>query len=299
MNKEFKNTIKKRIKQSSLYIPIWNICSFPRLMLDRFGIIRNYVLFPIIAFLRTHKVGKFYEGYERLDSYRGKYSGQRCFILAAAPSLRIEDAERLSNEKTFVLNSFFKLYDRTTFRPTFYVELDPDGEEVYYGEGDFNPGQFAKECAFINDVVKKRKRGYKNTVYLPVNWLDHWVSLYRPGYNPGKNLKHSRDMLWGTYDQWSVTGNTIELAAYMGFSEIYLLGIDNDYNPNVKYATGEAVSKDFNKMDNVKWVHDAMASAYAFLDKETKRYGVHVYNASRGGKLEEFDRVNFDSIDFK
>lgn len=39
-----------------------------------------------------------------------------------------------------------------------------------------------------------------------------------------------------------------------------------------------------------------MITGYRFMERETKKRGIHIFNASRGGMLEEFDRVDFDSL---
>ena len=36
--------------------------------------------------------------------------------------------------------------------------------------------------------------------------------------------------------------------------------------------------------------------AYEFIKKETEKQGVKVYNATRGGALEVFERVDFDLL---
>ena len=64
--------------------------------------------------------------YEKLKSLKDQHKGERCFIVATGPSLRIEDLNLLRNEFTFSMNSIFLLFDETDWRPTYYGIQFPD-----------------------------------------------------------------------------------------------------------------------------------------------------------------------------
>ena len=93
----------------------------------------------------------------------------------------------------------------------------------------------------------------------------------------------------------------------MGFSEIYLLGIDHNYaksineegkvveNPDVK----DYFTEDYDSDIKDQVVHDMRAPTQAFASVEQlsrKLNTFRVYNATRGGKLERFERVDFDQV---
>ena len=101
----------------------------------------------------------------------------------------------------------------------------------------------------------------------------------------------------------TVTYAMLQLAVYMGFQKIYLLGIDHQYA--TEYANGKK------RQNNVKNYSSLLAdendvSGFYLIDKTTLAYraarkyadahGIEMYNATRGGKLEEFERVDFDSL---
>jgi hypothetical protein len=105
---------------------------------------------------------------------------------------------------------------------------------------------------------------------------------------------------------FTVTYGAIQLAYYMGFSEVYLVGIDHNYSISLN-EKGVPVMKDdvkdyfegskaSNKGLNLpRIVESTMAymTARKFADAHE---GFTVYNATRGGKLEAFERVNLDEV---
>ena len=85
----------------------------------------------------------------------------------------------------------------------------------------------------------------------------------------------------------------MQIAIYMGFKEIYLLGCDNSY------------SDDKNKQHFVESGHydptyktagDRMVVAYMEAKKYADSKNVKIYNATRGGMLEVFPRVDLDEV---
>lgn len=260
-----------------------------------YGYIRNYILFPIAGFLRMHHVGGCYKRYAFLDQLRNKHAGRRCFILATGPSLRQEDVEMLSGEITIAVNSFYRLYPKTEFRPTYYMTLDPDVQKTVEDANMRQIKDLAKDGVFFNSIVRNKVEG---AFYLPYCYQDHWFMQFEPGHDHAKNLKCSDNLLWGFYDKYTITIAAIEMAAHMGCKEIYLLGVDCNYSGPVNYFfTPEKNEVALSPCEfQAAAVQHAMTCGYRFIEKESKNRGFCVYNATRGGMLEEFERVNFDEL---
>ena len=93
---------------SKRYIALSCLRHFPSFIRDVWC---GYVAWPVTSRLRAHHVRPFYSEYsERLEALKGKYEGQRCFIVATGPSLTIQDVEALKDEKTFGLNRLYQIY---------------------------------------------------------------------------------------------------------------------------------------------------------------------------------------------
>lgn len=98
-------------------------------------------------------------------------------------------------------------------------------------------------------------------------------------------------------DCFTVTNMLISLAVYMGFKEIYLLGVDCDYSREKAHI--EETLADRVRRDDPSYLMpraDLMLYGYGLMDRVARENGCRVYNATRGGKLETFQRVPLEKI---
>lgn len=219
---------------------------------------------------------------------------KRCFIIGNGPSLRISDLEKLKNEDSFAVNRIFKIFDKTTWRPTYYCAHDTK----VLNETISSLNDVLCECdlVFINSAFKgKAKFSLKKFPFF-------FYGIQKEFYPEMPCF--SEDISKGINEGYTVTYSCIQLAAYMGYKEIYLLGLDHSYKVEKK-ADGSIKNN-----DNVKenYMHGLEGANYFLpqLDKTELAYkkaklyceehGIVIKNATRGGMLEIFDRVDFDSL---
>ena len=92
----------------------------------------------------------------------------------------------------------------------------------------------------------------------------------------------------------------------MGFSEIYLLGVDHNFskmvdkNGNVmedKSIKSHFVDNYNSDIQDLGFHVDEATEAYISAEKlSLQQKTFRIFNATRGGKLEVFERVDFDSL---
>ena len=138
-----------------------------------------------------------------------------------------------------------------------------------------------------------------------MDFLNHFF------YILNKNYAFSKKADRFIYDGNTVTYMSIELAAYMGFSEIYLLGVDHNYpilrDNSGKVTVDKTVAAHFYETADDNYGDDSKHFKSAAIELVTKMYetaekysrdfgSFRIYNATRGGKLEVFERVEFDSL---
>lgn len=271
------------------YVSIYNVFSAN-------GYFRNYVAFPINAFLRVHHIGGQYKKYEELEKMKDIHKGERCFIIATGPSLRWEDLNKLKKEVTFSLNSLYRGYSLSDFRPDYYFIGDRD-VLIDFDKTDIKLSELAKKAVFLNDMIKRTDNKVLPT---PIDYLDHWFNYGNKHYNYYRNLKFSDNIVWGLYDKWTATTCLIEIAIYMGCKEIYLMGVDCNYSLKNLHFTKTEYEK-FASAPNKNLETAAVQQlsniiGYEFVNREAKKRGVKIYNATRGGSLEVFERVDFDKV---
>ena len=233
---------------------------------------------------------------KKLAAYRNKYAGQRCFFIGNGPSLRAEDLTRLheAGEITFGFNRVYNIFDQTPWRPTFYISQD---EKMLSG------------CA---DTVRQLDL---NAKFIPIQlkWW-HGISIEDalsfniiPQQTEDSNaFLFSDDISAGIYNSSTGMYTAAQLAAYMGFSQIYFIGVDHHFRVS-QNSKGEVIvdnsvkdyfSEKYNEDKQNLYIPNTEKSTmtYIAMKKHCSQRGIQVYNATRGGKLEVFDRVNFDEV---
>lgn len=285
--------MKKRFNRNSyIYKMCRAIYKAPSLLFSCHGYTKQYVFFPIEAFCRKHHLWPFYDKNAKLlESLKDKHKGQRCFVIATGPSLTLNDVEMLRDEVTIGVNSIYRLYDKTDFRPTYYTVLDEEAQKN--SESNIDKYKVLSTAGTFMNNLRRIQR--PDVYYIPLCYQNHWFKLGDNRFDYSKNLKYCTDLLWGFYDKYTVTNVAIDLAIYMGCEEIYLIGVDCTWNgPKIHFD--ESDNSPVLSHDTAYHTQKAMMTGYRFMEKETKKRGIHIFNATRGGMLEEFDRVDFDSI---
>ena len=256
------------------------------------GLILNYAYFHICASVRIIRAifeSGFMAPVKKLKREKNEY---RCFIIATGPSLKIEDLLILKQhgETTFGLNSLYKLYSRTEWRPNYYVLIDRELFNEVYDANGFGFIDGLAEIATIVDYQNRARVDQKRTICLPYNKLSHETRFFP------LHFMYSENLLWGIYDAYTVTNAAINLAMSMGFKEIYLIGVDG-YTGPTRYASGlESKTGESKSLNYFSDTAKKMGYGYEFMKNIAVEKGVKIYNASRGGQLEVFERKDFDSL---
>jgi hypothetical protein len=259
------------------------------------GFIIQHDCFP--SWLLDALLFRFYKN--NILKYAAKHQGERCFIIGNGASLTTNDLEKISLEKTFATNKIYKIYKQTQFRPTYYVAID------YFILDDLDTLTeqiHGIKFLYYNSISDKCYTGYDkhitNTEYFSINW----DARYSP--EPFNVPKFSNDISF-VYNGATVTYSCLQLAINMGFKEIYLIGVDNSFNLALK-NNGELVrtkleqdhfSSEYDTGDifqpfKIDFANSAYQSARDYADS----HGIKIYNATRGGKLDVFERIDFDTI---
>lgn len=226
----------------------------------------------------------------RIRRFKNIHKGERVFITCPGPSLTIQDLELLKNEYTIGVNSITKAYTKTNWRPTYYALIDIFSFGKYLHEHEVDGGTFCQREAFLHYRSQPKTQNGRET-YLLVdysNHLDDWMEK--------KKIEYSDDISVGVYDGFTVTNMAIQIAIYMGFKKIYLIGCDCDYSkPKIHFIEAPG---DKGKIE-AGWLPQAAALSIdgykAIRDFAYKRH-VEIYNVTRGGKLEVFYRDNLERV---
>ena len=221
------------------------------------------------------------------DKYKDIYYGKRCFIVATGPSLRMEDLEKIksSGDYSFGMNRVYLAFENTDWRPNFYVVndwrcIEESRDELL--DMDVKLKMFADST----DVIWKDKRSEGCLKYHT--------------HTPAASEKYTpiiNNMRYGLFNGATVTFDCIQIAVYMGFKEIYLLGVDFTFNVDYKDEKNHFVKNYYNKNSKTAcFDKDGQLHAYKSAKAYADKHDIKIYNATRGGALEVFERVDFDSL---
>ena len=224
-----------------------------------------------------------------LRNYKDIHTGKRCIIVANGPSLAKMDLTILGNELTFGLNRIYLNFPFSSFRPTYYVA--------------------------VNELVLKQFAHDITTLSMPkfVNWGQR---SYFPKKEPGIIYLKSKHVINDTFEQdlthpfvfgGTVTFVTLQLAFYMGFHQVVIIGLDHRFSENgtpneIKKRTTEIDSSHFHPdyfPKGVKWqLPDLLRSEidYSIARKFYESEGREILDATPGGNCNVFKKVDFTSI---
>lgn len=236
----------------------------------------------------------FYNRRPELERFHNIHKRERAFILGNGPSLRVSDLETLhkNHEICFGLNKIHKIYGQTAWRPDYICMSDARVISACEGELD----------KIISDsiVFMADRFFYSNEVHFCLDKVQyvHLKSEYFDPNLPGFSDDITEGVFWGgsvTYDL------TLQIAAYMGFKEIYLLGIDHNNIGSVTDSRNHFIPDYFNEEEKEVYKgitanFKAMDLAYQKAEIYSREHGFRIYNATRGGQLEVFERVDFDEL---
>lgn len=283
--------LKNKIKDNCILYNILKPLIFIRACIKGFprwlkGFVKYDIVFNLMKFLRLMKVKGFYEKYEGMLKMKNKHVGERCFVVATGPSLTIDDLNKLKNEITFSVNTIYKTFCHTDWRPTYFVMQDP----IVYGEKNKEGIDNTKcEQRFIADWVEQ---AYKDgDILFPVEVKDN----FRLQYMTEKKQAFSNDCYKVVHASCSVVYSVLQIAVYMGFKEIYILGCDCDYTGPVKHF-GTSEQEEIDVPWDMSVATDPTNRTFAAARNYAERHGIKVFNATRGGKLEAFERVDLDDV---
>jgi uncharacterized Rossmann fold enzyme len=230
--------------------------------------------------------------YSRLLQFKGKHKGERCFIIGNGPSLSASDLDRLKNEVTFAANRIYLMYNKTAWRPSYYALVDRLALIDSYHE--------------IAKVINCPSFYAANAIFNVDNFNLTDFYFFYPDFNfywkPNKKASFSEEP-FVMQTGGTVTYICLQLAAYMGFSEIYLLGVDNTSERVVKH-NGEIIfnnaqchfDKGYQSTQLLSYSIDVVNSSYQTALEYGESHNIKIRNATRGGELEIFERVDFDSL---
>jgi hypothetical protein len=222
----------------------------------------------------------------RLRALKNRHRGARCFILGNGPSLRRMDLGPLRSELTFGLNRIYLLFPKLGFTTTYHVAINPHVIE-----------QCAAEIAAL---PIPKFIAWEGRSALP---FDSRTVFLRSCY---KGLKFSTAPWRHIWQGATVTYVAMQLAYYMGFRQVILIGVDHHFatqgRPNqLVVSQGEDPDHFSGRYFGAgfRWqLPDLEMSEIAYELARERFYadGREVLDATVDGKLTVFPKVRYEDL---
>jgi len=222
----------------------------------------------------------------QLAKLKDAHQGERCFILGNGPSLKKTDLSKLRGEKTFGVNRIYLMFPELGFPTSFYLS--------------------------VNSLVIEQCAADIRNLSIPkfLSWRSHHliqptadtVFLHTTYTGPGFS-QDARGRLW---EGATVTYVALQLAFHMGFEQVILIGVDHNYTtkgtPNTTVVSQGDDPNHFNPNyfgKGFRWQLpdlDISEKGYLLARQAYQRAGRQVLDATIGGKLTIFPKVDYNSL---
>lgn len=227
----------------------------------------------------------------KLSELNGMFSGRRCFVMGNGPSLLKCDLSLLKDEVTIGSNAQYLSWETMGFIPTFFTVEDRLVAEDRASDLCALPQPTKLFPKYLLYCLRRSR----NSIFINFD-LD-----YEPF--PQFSGDFEKIVYWGG----TVSMLNLQLAYFLGCTEIYLVGFDHHYVVPDKIENNVITSQE----DDVNHLHpDYFGKGYRWHDpdlprmerayREARRFlderGILVRNATVGGRLEVFERVEYDSL---
>ena len=221
-----------------------------------------------------------------LSELKGRHQGERGFIIGNGPSLKNTDLTRLRDENTIGMNRFYMAFPELGFATTYFLSVN---------------SLVIEQCA---DDLRQ----------LPMPKFFSWrsrdlisptgdMAFLNTTYTGPKFAQDARGRLW---EGATVTYVALQLAFHMGFQEVILIGVDHSFTtqgtPNTTVVSQGDDPNHFHPGyfgKGFRWQLpdlDTSERAYRMAHQAYQQAGRQVLDATVGGKLQVFPKVNYNAL---
>jgi hypothetical protein len=222
----------------------------------------------------------------KIEKYKGLHNGEQCYIVANGPSLQKTNLDILKDDITFGLNRIYLSFENTSFRPTYYIAM--------------------------NELILDQFSGEIEDLDMPkfLNW-NHRRSFNQE--DPMVTFLKSKLVLQDTFQRditkpmvvgGTVTFVALQIAYYMGFRKVILIGLDHYYADKGIPNRTETREFDIDKSHfhtqyfpkGLKWqLPDLLRSEldYRIAREAYERDGREIIDATIGGKCQVFKKADY------
>ena len=230
------------------------------------------------------------ESIQKLKREHNLYAGKRCFVIGNGPSLQQTDISLLRDEYTFGMNRVYLAFQEWGFQTSFLVSVN-----------DLVIEQCSQDFQRL-DIPKYFSWRSSHLLY-PQGTPDLKTHFLFTTYTGPKFAEDVSKRLW---EGATVTYVCLQLAFYMGFKKVILVGVDHNFTTQGRanqtvVSQGEDLNH-FNKDyfgKGFRWqLPDLKTSerSYLLAKEAYNNAGREIVDATVGGSLTVFPKADWVSL---
>ncbi|MGY0797603.1 6-hydroxymethylpterin diphosphokinase MptE-like protein [Lysobacter sp. A286] len=222
----------------------------------------------------------------RFSLLHDRHRGERCVLIANGPSLNRMDLSFLRRQTVIGMNKIFLGFRKFDFYPQYYVAVNRKVLE-----------QSANIIKTLNCVkfISDRADGI-----IPESGLSYRINTTRA---PNR---FCHDIAKGVHEGWTVTYAALQVAHYMGFREVVLIGMDHRFEyagaPNQTQTLNGPDPNHFSpdyfghgqSWDNPDLAHSE--ESYRIARCEYERSGRRIIDATLDGACDIFEKADYTAL---
>jgi hypothetical protein len=222
---------------------------------------------------------------------KDKYKDQAGFVIGNGPSLKVEDLNEIKKHGfiSIASNKIYLAFDQTAWRPNFFTIADT----LVWSK---------IKCKIHEDIQIVHIPSY-----LKLNNCNKETKYFRGLLPNEKYTEFSDNLTKGAFGGGTVTYENLQIAVHLGLNPLYLIGCDHYYPNEKNIIRGKATAQIEDNAHFIKGYRekgelvlpapiDDMNKSYVAARKYADHSGIKIYNATRGGHLEVFERINLDEV---
>lgn len=241
---------------------------------------------------------------DRNREFYNRHEGERCFILATGPSINKQNLKLLEGETCIAVSNFFVHPDYAIIKAHYYCIAayhPPITEEAWQSWLTEMSRGTGKATMFFS--LADRERVERNCFF--ANRKVHYLKF---GEKQDMLVSHGIDITRAVLGPQSVPVMALQLAIYMGFCQIYLLGCDHDnllhfgisthFYAEDEHAMVRTGYDEWARLDMQKELqaYVRLWQQYKAIRQVASDKSIKIYNATPGGLLDVFPRVKYESL---
>lgn len=222
-----------------------------------------------------------------LEQYKNIHAGKDCFIVGNGPSLNKTDLVKLNDYYVFGLNKIHLIFEKQPLKISYHVNVN----EL---------------------VIDQTKDELKNNVFNCPSFLSYTGSTQIDFCKERVHKIFTRGAPWSFYgnildtisEGYTVTYVAMQIAYFMGFKNVFLVGVDHNFQQQ-----GKPNEQQEYKGDDINHFHpdyfkgqqwhladmEGNEASYALAKHRFHKDGRNIFDATIGGKLKVFEKIDFET----